>query len=270
MTKTNLSKSKSRRLPCVKKILVLALACAVYAGGASAQVLVHDQGILTSNQEGFKSQLGTTVSNFAKTVKKYEEDIAQYQAVLQHYQQQLVSLTHMNLNLPTMQNNYQEISGSDAQQQVADACPSTDGSGPMGAAMDLLQVFTPSVNASILQNQRTICEQIQFRQIDKYNLTVRMMKRLQDYSANVTKLQQQAEAGGTSQGASTGANTNIQLNITALDGEMKAWNGQIAADDQIASYMQSQQNVQAQQILRGSNTVLGNVIQAGAFAAAFH
>ena len=140
----------------------------------------------------------------------------------------------------------------------------------MGAAMDLLQVFTPSVNASILQNQRTICEQIQFRQIDKYNLTVRMMKRLQDYSANVTKLQQQAEAGGTSQGASTGANTNIQLNITALDGEMKAWNGQIAADDQIASYMQSQQNVQAQQILRGSNTVLGNVIQAGAFAAAFH
>lgn len=262
-SKPSRSTSSRHFAPKVSMAIGISVACGLFGGNACAQAV---GGVTVNNPSSFSQ----TITNFAKTIQQYAKDIAQYQAVLQHYQQQLVSLTHMNLNLPTMQNSYQEISDSDAQQQVVRACPSTDGSGPMGIASGLLQVFTPSANASILDNQRTICEQIQFRQIDKYNLTVKMMKRLQDYSDNVKTLQQEAEAGGTSQGASTGANTNIQLNITALDGEMKAWNGQIAADDQIATYLQGQQSVQAQEILRGSNTFLGNVIQAGAFAAAFH
>lgn len=243
--------------------LLLALGLAVtgsFTGrDAQAQLAVIDP-----------AHIAQDIANFAQTLEQYGKDIAQYQAVLQHYQQQLVTLTHMNFSLPSMQNSYQEISDNDAREQVARACPSTDGSGLSGAAAGLLQIFTPDVNSSILGNQRKICEQIQFRQIDKYNLTVKMMNRLQDYSSNLQSLQHQIEAGGTSEGAMAGTKANIEMNSSALESEMKTWNGQIMADDQMISYMQSQQGVQARELLRGSNTLLGNVVQAGAFAAAFH
>jgi len=239
--------------------LGVCIACGLAGSNASAQFVVIDP-----------AHISTDVANFAKTIEQYAKDIAQYKAVLQHYQQQLVNLTHMNFSLPTMQNHYQEISDSDARQQVANACPSTDGGDPVSPVSGLLQIFTPSVNSPVLDNQRSICEQMQFRQIDKYNLTVKMMNRLQDYSNNLQSLQQQVEAGGTSEGALAGAKANMDMNATALENEMRTWNGQIMADDQMIIYMQNQQSVQAREILRGSNTVLGNVIQAGAFAAAFH
>jgi hypothetical protein len=140
----------------------------------------------------------------------------------------------------------------------------------MGSISGLLQIFTPSANSKILSNQLTICRQIQLRQVDKYNLTVKMMKRLKDYAKNVPSLQQQAADGGTSEGANSGTKTNIELNAIALESEMQAWRSQIMADDQMISYMQNQQAVQARQILRGSTSLAGRIIQAATFAAAFH
>ena len=254
---------KARHLRNARATMALTLCIGLGAitGDAGAQVVTIDP-----------AHIAKDVANFAKTLQQYAKEIAQYQAVLQHYQQELVRFTHMDFSLPSMQNSYQEISSNDAAEQVARACPSTSssGSGVAGAVSGLLQIFTPNANASILSNQRTICEQIQFRQIDKYNLTVRMMNRLEDYSKNLKLLQDQMQNGGDSEGAMAGTKGNIELNSTALDNEMKSWTGQINADDQMIGYMRSQQSVQARAIFRGSNTALGNVIQAATFAAAFH
>lgn len=239
--------------------LSVCIACGLPEDAAHAQVVTIDP-----------AHIAKDVANFAKTLEQYAKDIAQYQAVLQHYQQQLVSMTKMNFALPTMQNNYQEISQSDAQQQVMQACPSTSGSGPEGVFTGLLQMFTPNISSSITANQQEICEQMQFRQIDKYNLTVKMMNRLQDYSSNLKSLSGQLDAVGTSQGAMDGVKGNIEANSLALETEMKTWNSQISADDQMISYLQNQQGVQARTLLNGSNTLLGNVVQAATFAAAFH
>lgn len=251
----------TRSLPITRATglaFALCLALGTVVGNVRAQVVTIDP-----------AHIAKDVANFAKTMEQYAKEIAQYQAVLQHYQQQLVRFTHMDFALPTMQNDYHEISSGDAADQVARACPSTDGSGVAGAVSGLLQIFTPKANSSILGNQRMICEQIQFRQIDKYNLTVRMMNRLKDYSKNLKSLQDQMQSGGDSEGAMAGTKGNIELNSSALENEMKTWDGQINADDQMISYMQSQQSVQAREILNGSNTVLGNVIQAATFASAF-
>ena len=250
-----------RRLPVTRLAgltFALCAALGIAPGDARPQVVTIDP-----------AHIAKDVANFAKTMEQYAKEIAQYQAVLQHYQQQLVRFTHMDFALPTMQNDYHEISSGDAADQVARACPSTSGSGVAGAVSGLLQIFTPKANSSILRNQRMICEQIQFRQIDKYNLTVRMMNRLKDYSKNLKSLQDQMQSGGDSEGAMAGTKGNIELNSSALENEMKTWDGQINADDQMISYMRSQQSVQAREILNGSNTVLGNVTQAATFAAAF-
>lgn len=238
--------------------LSLGLVTGLFGGTANAQWAVIDP-----------AHIAQDAANFLQTAAQYGKDVAQYKAVIEHYQQQLISLTHMNFQQLAMKNSYEEVSDSAAQQQAAANCPSTDGSGVAGAVSGLLQIFTPDANSKILENQQQICQQIQLRQIDKYNLTVRMMKRLEFYQSNANTLQTEAE-GSNEQGANAGVNTNIQLNATALENEMKRWNSQIMADDQMISYMQNQQSVQAREILRGSNTVLGNVIQAGAFAAAFN
>lgn len=249
-----------RRAACKTALaLGICLACGLPEGNARAQVVTIDP-----------AHIAKDVANFAKTLEQYAKDIAQYQAVLQHYQQQLISMTQMNFSLPTMQNTYQEISDSDAQQQVMQACPSADGSGLGGAFAGLLQIFTPDVGSSITANQRKICEQIQFRQIDKYNLTIKMMNRLRDYSSNLKSLSSQLDSVGTSQGAMDGVKGNIEANSLALETEMKTWNSQVLADDQMISYLQNQQGVQARILLNGSNTLLGNVVQASTFAAAFH
>lgn len=244
-----------------KATLALSIGIAIgIAGGTSrAQVVTIDP-----------AHIAQDVADFAKTMAQYAKEIAHYQAVLQHYQQQLVRFTHMDFALPVMQNNYEEISSSDAQDQVARACPSPDGGGVAGALSGLLQVFTPDVNASILKNQQVICEQIRFREINKYNLTVKMMKRLQDYSKKLESLQEQQDDGGSSEGALAGTMSNMQMNSLALDNEMQTWQGQINADDQMISYLQGQKSVQARELLDGSHTALGRVIQAGMFAAAFH
>jgi hypothetical protein len=51
---------------------------------------------------------------------------------------------------------------------------------------------------------------------------------------------------------------------------MVDWHSQIAKDDAIISTLQQQQGLLAKKALAGSNTILGNVVQAGAFAAAFN
>lgn len=239
--------------------LSIGIATGMAGGPARAQVVTIDP-----------AHIAKDVANFAKTMAQYAKELAHYQAVLLHYQQQLIRLTHMDFSLPTMQNSYNEISPSDARDQVARACPSTHAGGAAGAITGLLQIFTPDVNASILDNQRTICEQIKFRQIDKYNLTVKMMNRLKDYSDKLKSLQKQQQDGGSSEGSLAGTMSNMQMNSLALDNEMQTWNGQIRADDQMIDYLQGQKSVQARELLNGSNTIIGNVIQAGAFAAAFH
>lgn len=255
------SRKRSRNKVAGKVVWTLASAAAVclLSPNTRAQWVVVDP-----------TQIGQDAANFAKTIAQYTKQITQYQAVLEHYRQQLVSLTQMNFSLPTMQNSYQEISQSDMQKLASNACPSANGSGLSGAVTGLLQIFTPDANKSILENQQKICIQIQFRQMDKYNLTVKMLSRIQDYSSNMQSISGQLGQVGTSQGAMDGVKANIEANNLAMNTEMQLWNQQVQADDQIISYLHNQQAVQARIILNGSNTTLGNVVQAATFAAAFH
>lgn len=257
MNSSHVSSNASRPLLRFKSVTCgITMGLALFVFDAQAQWTVIDPANISQN-----------ATNFVKTVAQYAKDVAQYQAVLAHYQQQLIQLTHMNFTLPQMQNTYTEIAADDGMDV---ACPGP--SGVSGVVSGIIQMVSSqlNLNKTIAQSQLEICQQIVFRQNDKYNQTVKMINRLQTfYVPNVQSLTGQLSGVGSSQGAMSGTEGNAQINANALETEMNQWKSQIEADDSVISMLQDKQTILATKAMQGSNTVLGNVVQAAAFEAAF-
>jgi hypothetical protein len=254
MNRTSFRKSR-KPVRKTRLILVLPLACILFAGNALSQGYpVYDNAVFLND-----------IKDFATTIEQYGKEVTQYEAVLQHYEQQLISMEHMSFLMPQMQNTFTEIP---ADQGVDVACPGP--SGVSGIIGGLLQMETPDMSQSITSSQLQICQQIVMRQNDKYNQTVKMINRLQTfYQPNVQSLSGQLDSVGTSEGAMNGAKGNAQINTAALDTEMNQWKAQIDADDKVIGMLQYNQSVLATKAMRGGNTILGNVVQAAALKAAF-
>lgn len=267
MQKTSPVKSKSRWLPGTKKMVALALACAVYAGGATAQVLVHDQGILSANEEGFKSQLAKTTSEYAKQLEQFQKQVQQYETQLQQYQQMLSSIQNISNGLSLAPNQLQQITNTDS--LIQGACPSSSGSGGLtGLVSNMMNSMTSLMSQSIRQSQLQICGQIVTTQVAKYNSTVDMLNNLHDYGSQFQQLDNLLQGNPTQADAERAA-AQVEKYNSAVNTQMSNWQASMKADDAIISTLQGQQSILGRVALNGSNTVLGNVVQAGAFAAAF-
>jgi hypothetical protein len=256
-------KPPSHRFVRAGLTLLAALTIGLFTAHARAQWIVNDPASMIQDATNF----ATTVEQYGKEIEQYAKEVAQFEAVLTHYQQQLISLQHMDFLLPPMSNTFTEIPLT---QGVEEACPST-GQSPVGSLVSsLLQFAQIDFGQPITVSQQKICQQIEMRKNDKYNLTVRMLNRLKDtYGANVQALSSALASVGTGQGALAGNQANVNVNSMALQTEMQQWQGQILADDGVIGMLEHQQTQLASRALKGSNSILGNVIQAGAFAAAF-
>ena len=208
------------------------------------------------------------VADFAVTVEHYKSQVENWRNQISHYEQQLTRLTKMDFRLPKLQNQYSEISPQDSAELVAQKCPQPNGIS--GVTSSLLQIVTPAPEDHLVDNIQKNCEQIKLRQIDKYNLTVKMMSRLQDYAGKAQQIIADLEHAGDTknQGDLAGVLGNFQASQTSMDTEMRLWQAQMSTDDELISFMQNQQSDQAQQLMRGKKTVWGTVIQAGVFAGA--
>lgn len=243
--------------------LVASLAIGLFTSHARAQWIVNDPASMIQDATNF----ATTVAHYGEEIAQYAKEVAQFEAVLAHYRQQLISLQHMDFLLPQMSSTFMEIPLT---QGVADACPSTGQSAVGFVVSSLLQVAQIDFGESIAVSQQKICQQIVMRNNDKYNLTVKMLNRLQGtYAPNVQSLSGALASIGGGQGALAGNQGNVNMNASALQTEMQQWQGQIQADDRVIAMLEHQQTQLASKALKGSNSILGNVIQAGAFAAAF-
>ena len=241
------------KLPAAVAFGVASLA-GLFANQAQAQWVVVDP-----------SHIAQDAANFATTVGQYAKEIAQYQAVLQHYAQQLISLQNMSFSMPSMNTTFTEVPLT---QGVEEACPSDDGvSGIVGS---LLQLAAPDFNKPIVASQHEICQQITMRRNHQYNLTVQMLNRLQGpYSQYLQTYEQLASAVGSSQGALAGSQANIVRGTANLDTEMRNWQAQIQTDVEIIKYLEMQQAILGKTAMRGSNTILGNIVQAATLKIAF-
>lgn len=265
MQKSNRANSSFRRLVRLNAWAVLSLACVVYAGGASAQVLVHDQGVITGNQEGFQSQLAKTVSQYEKQIQQFKTQVDQYTTQLQQYEQMLTSIMNISNNLSLAPNQLQEV--TDIDPLIQGKCSGAAGVGSLVSSV--MNSMSSLMTQSITETQKMICAQIVTTQVHKYNQTIEMLNKLQGYSAHFKviddALTTNDKSGDREQVTAQAANYN---NAVATD--MGNWKAQMEADDAVISTLENQQSILGHVALKGSSTVLGNVIQATTFAAAFH
>lgn len=237
--------------------LFLILLTGLFAGTTHAQVLVTDTTSISTNQAGFQSQL-------AKTIQQYTTQLQEYQTQLTQYQQMLTSVQGLASGGITLTSG-QLTPISDASNLIQQSCPGANGGGILG---DMTSIVTSSFSQSITTNQQNICAQIVLAQVDKYNKTVKVVNDTQVFGQQLQQLTSSLSLIST-QGDSNRATSNAGFQSSQIASEMVDWQSQMQKDDAIIATLQQQQGILAKVALNGSNTVLGNVVQATAFAAAF-
>jgi hypothetical protein len=252
-------------LPRVRQTtLTLALIAGVFASGAQAQVLVTDATAISTAQEGFKSQLAQTVEQYTKQGMQYAKQIEQYQQQILQYEQILTSIQSLATGGITLTSG-KLTPINDASNLIQQSCPGANGGGILGS---MTSIVSSSFSSSVTKNQQNICAQIVLAQVDKYNKTVKVVNDTQQFGQELQQITASLKKM-TTQGDSDRVSANTAAHSEQLAWEMQDWQSQMKKDDAVIATLQQQQGILAKIALNGSNTILGNVVQAAAFAKAF-
>ncbi|RQR79127.1 hypothetical protein DIE11_17135 [Burkholderia sp. Bp9012] len=218
-------------------------------------MIVSDPVNTSTNDAGFAAQLAKTVEQYAIQIKQFANEVSQYE-------QMLSSIEGLRSGLSLMPNQLQQI--TDESSYIEASCP-----GGSGGIMDTLtSSITSIMGGSIAQQQQIVCANIVHVQIDKYNKTVLVMNQLNDFSSKFTQIEN--TLAGVTTMADTGRAANQAADYhNAVSTQMSDWQAQMQADDARIGALQSIQDALAKKALRGSNTVLGNLVQAAALKGAF-
>lgn len=244
--------------------LALALIAGVFAGGTHAQVLVTDSAAISTTEEGFKSQLAQTVEQYTKQGMQYAKQIEQFRQQILQYEQILTSIQSLVTGGITLTSE-KLTPISDASKLIQQSCPGASGGGILGSMTSFLK---SSFENSIIKNQQTICVQIVLVKIDKYNKTVKMVNDTQQFGQELQQITSTLSKM-TTQGDSDRVTANTATHSEQLAWEMQDWQSQMEKEDAIISTLEQQQGILANMALNGHHTILGNVVQAAAFAKAF-
>jgi hypothetical protein len=163
------------------------------------------------------------------------------------------------------------------------ACPDPQGfAGAVTAVLeDINSFFNSSMTANPAQSQRKLCMVISLLKVDKYNRTVDMMNRLSgpgginDLLKKIDALRNGLTAfklpfvSGTTHTDLASVGEQTQRSMLKMGTEMNEYKARIKATDDAINTLEQMQSTLAKIRLNGTQTELGNIIQAGAFAAAF-
>lgn len=234
-------------------------------GTAHAQVLVTDTAAIATNEEGFKSQLAQSVAEYSRQGLQYAKQLDQYYQQVEQYKQLLMTVKSIGTNVSLTSNKLEPI--YDPAPLIDQNCTGPSGGSIVGSlATSLVSAISPS--DPIASSQQHICADIVTLQVDEYNRTVAMLDQLDQYGGTLQKLSKLADevnSLGTTSGATTQAATFSAITAHA----MHDWQTAIAGDEAIIKALNQQQSILARTALKGSSSILGDVVQTAAFAAAF-
>jgi hypothetical protein len=244
--KTKSIADRSYRNPQSKARAALAMAALtlLFGGAASAQVVVVNPTGDLANKAGFAAQL-------AKTVESLQQEVAQYEQLLNTVQ-------GLGTNISLVPNQLQPI--GDPTALVDQSCPGASGGSLVSSVVTSISSSLTGTQ-SIADKQQELCQNITLLQIDEYN-------KLGGYGGTLQKLNSLANQVN-SLGTSSGATTQAQTYAATISTEMNDWQAKLAGDESLIKALELQQGSLAKTAMRGQNTPLGNVIQAGALAAWF-
>jgi len=242
-------------------ILATALACGLFAGSTQAQVIVSDP-ILEGSGAAIDA---STAASYARQALQLEQEVQSAANTYAQLQNILMQAQNLGTNISLVSTPLTQI--SDSSQIVASACPGAGG----GIVGDVLTALSSALSANepVTTRQQMICAQIVTYQVDEYNKTVVALNAVGQFSSTtltkINNLITSVDTLGKTSNAQAQAQS-IQLNLEAA---MKTWETQVQSDEYMIKALQHQQGVLAKVAMNGSNTILGNVIQASALKLAF-
>lgn len=217
-------------------------------------------------------------SNFAQNVQQVANEVTQIgkmTAQLTQLQQTFKQLqdtyntiqstiSSMGLNLLQIDNQLQEISESDKQSQIQQECGGFD---PVGTALSFAGF---DMSKDVRTQQRLVCQQLIEAQAHKYNTAVRLLKNMNGYSSTLSNISNSfskiaAFAAGDRDALAYRSNEAL----STMTADMNNAEQQIKADDVTIAVLQVRQSQLAKVALRGSNSMVGNAMQAVIFTGAF-
>lgn len=244
-------------------MLALALGCSVFVSGVSAQWVVSDP-LQEANSTAANITQGTQL---AKQILQYEQQVQAYATQLEQLRNILTKIQSLGSNISLVPKTLQKLTPAQQDQLVDQACPGA----PLGGAITgaISGLLGSSNDQPITQRQQLICKEIVLLQVDQYNITATALGELTAQQSSVQKLGDVVNSISTL-GESNSATSQAQGYIAQLQTASDTWSGQVKADQAMIETLRQQQGILAKVALNGSNSLLGNVVQAGAFAAAFH
>ena len=246
------------------------LVAMLFAGPANAQWVVVDPGAIATAEAG----IAKAIAEYAEQAKRWSDTLLQYQKEIAHYQQMIASVMSISFSGMTISNSLTRI--NDPSSFVSQACPGS--SIVAGGVLSAVGLSSLDLNGNIAQSQRQICQRITLLQIDKFNKTADLLNKMNQYSTLFKQVDAlRASLGGANSIGDLQANTNeAARDSLKLSGDVENWRGQMMADDVAIRTLQDQQSILANLALKGAHSsgtlggIVGNVVQAGAFAAAFN
>lgn len=236
----------------------LAITAAALVGVAHADVDVSDSKA-QDRLDDIKSRIGS--GNLNRTTSE----------VLQEIQTSVANLGFSATLTPG--NQLQKISATSG--YVQQACPNQGGAlgataGAGGASQNVTSLATISAgNSSSVKQQ--ICQQLIQLRVQAYNDSIEMTNRFQQYSEQLTRIDNNRSAARTQ--GDLWANTNESLRtIGKLQAEMGFWRTRLAAYETAIKFHEGQQNALTHAAIKGGGSgsppTAGQLIQTGALAAA--
>ncbi|WP_175927487.1 hypothetical protein [Burkholderia cepacia] len=237
-------KAISRGLRRAKLAACCAIATCVYAAGAHAQVVTIDP---TNN--------ATSVAGFAKQLA---QTIQQYQIEFQTLQNMLVTAQSIGTNPSIFTSQLPMI--TDTTQLITAKCPGAEG---VSAVTDVMNTIANSLSPTqyIVTAQQQICAQIVQLQVKEYNATATLYNKMPQYGSSLQQLVKLANSA-SSMGSSSAVQTQAQTYSSSLSQDIDVWQTEVKSDEAMIQSLQQQQSILARVALHGSNTILGNVVQA--------
>ncbi|WP_431635330.1 hypothetical protein ACQVBX_16040 [Dyella sp. KULCS107] len=230
----------------------------IYSANGAAQVLVLDQGAITASHADASASYIRQGLQYARQAEQLAQQVATVQNIL-------VQAQSLGTNISLFDTQLKEITNTD--QMIQSACPGAE-SGIMGDLIGSLASVLTS-NQPLAKRQQMLCAQIVVFQIDEYNKTAKALNAIG--TANTSTLNKLNSLIATVDTLGKTSNAEAQaagINATVTTA-MATWQAQIKADDAVIATLQKQQAILATVAMKGSNTILGNVVQATALKAAF-
>ena len=235
--------------------VLMVMAAASGGAGASGMPVIDIGNIIQATL----NQINTHGQRY-QDAAEYGQNVTRWMQTLDHYRQQLVKIQGVVSSFGLPQGRVVSKVGADY--MVAERCGSDAG------VAALTQAFRLDPSGSLIEQQQTLCAEIQRTTNAKYNYTIDFFQEyMPKLQGELRQIESQRNASND-EGNVSGVDSNSLQVANTSDANFQAFQARINAYDAYIASMEKNQRLLARMALKGQGSPLGTLIQTTALKGA--